>query len=86
MPTGKLATILTIGAGVAAGVLFVVAFLKARPATATAGNVSAVPPTPATSSSVAAPLYDVLAGVGGLTPLQEHPDTAGTSIAPTNPT
>lgn len=86
MPTGKLATVLTIAAGVAAGLLFVVAFLKARPATATAGNVSAVPPTPATSSSVAAPLYDVLSGVGGLTPVQEHPDTDGTSIAPTNPT
>jgi hypothetical protein len=86
MPTGKLATILTIGAGVAAGLLFVVAFLKARPATTTAGNVSAVPPTAATSSSVAAPLYDVLSGVGGLTPVQEHPDTDGTSIAPTNPT
>jgi hypothetical protein len=84
MPTGKLVTVLTIAAGVAAGIMFAVAFLKARPSTA--GNVSAVPPTPATSSSVAAPLYDVLSGVGGLTPVQEHPDTDGTSIAPTNPT
>ncbi len=83
MPTGKLVTVLVIGAGVAAGILFAVAFLKARPNTT--GNVSAVPPTPATSSSVAAPLYDVLSGVGGLTPVQSHPDTDGTSIAPTNP-
>jgi hypothetical protein len=80
----KLATVLTIAAGVAAGVLIAVAFLKARPKTAP--NVSAVPPTPATSSSVAGPLYDVLNGVGGVTPVQEHPDTDGTSIAPTNPT
>lgn len=85
MPTGKIVTVLTIGAGVAAGILLAVAFLKARPTT-TANNVSAVPPTPATSSSVAGPLYDVLNGVGGVTPLQEHPDTAGVSIAPTNPT
>lgn len=83
MPSGKLVAVLTIAAGVAAGVMFAVALLKARPQTA--GNVSAVPPTPATSSSVASPLYDVLSGVGGLTPVQDHPDTDGTSIAPTNP-
>ena len=84
MPSGKLVAVLTIAAGVAAGVMFAVALLKARPQTA-ANNVSAVPPTPATSSSVASPLYDVLSGVGGLTPVQDHPDTDGTSIAPTNP-
>jgi hypothetical protein len=68
---------------VAAGVMFAVAFLKARPTAP--GNVSAIPPTAATSSSVQAPAYDVLSGVGGLTPLQDHPDVIGTSIAPTNP-
>ena len=83
MSTGKLATVLTIAAGVAAGLLFTVAFLKARPKTA--GNVSAVPPTAATSSTVQAPAYDVLSGVAGLTPVQDHPDVDGTSIAPTNP-
>ena len=84
MPSGsRLITVLTIAAGVAAGVMFAVAFLKARPKTA--GDVSAIPPTAATSSSVQSPAYDVLSGVGGLTPLQDHPDVDGTSIAPTNP-
>lgn len=85
MPSGKLVTVLTIVAGVAGGIMLAVAFLKARPTSVTAGNVSAVPPTPATSTSVQAPAYDVLTGVGGVTPLQAHPDTDGVSIAPTNP-
>jgi hypothetical protein len=84
MPSGsKLVAVLTIAAGVAAGVMFAIALLKARPKAA--GDVSAIPPTPATSSSVQSPAYDVLTGVGGLTPLQDHPDVTGTSIAPTNP-
>jgi hypothetical protein len=84
MPSGsRLVAVLTIAAGVAAGVMFAVAFLKARPTGPI--NVSAIPPTPATSSTVQSPLYDVLSGVGGLTPVQDHPDVIGTSIAPTNP-
>ena len=75
------ATIMVVG-GIAALAMFAVAFLKARP---TPSPLSATPPTPATSSTVAGPIYDVLTGVGGLTPIQAHPDTLGTSIAPTNP-
>ena len=84
MPSGsKLTAVLTIAAGVAAGVMLAIAFLKARPKST--GNVSSIPPTAATSSSVQSPLYDVLSGVGGLTPIQDHPDVNGTSIASTNP-
>jgi len=73
---------LTLGAGLAAGVMLVLAFLKARPVQQ---GVSATPPTPASSSTVMPPLYDVLVGVGGVTPIQDHPDVYGTSTAPTNP-
>ena len=83
MSSSKFVTAFTVGAGLVAGAMFVMAFLKARPTTT--ANVSAIPPTPGTSSSVQSPSYDVLSGVGGLTPIQDHPDVTGTSIAQTNP-
>jgi hypothetical protein len=70
-------------AGVAAVAMVVIAILKARPTTD--DPLSVIPATPATSSTVTPPAYDVLSGVGGITPLQQHPDTTGVSIAPTNP-
>lgn len=79
----KIGATFGIVAGVAAVAMFTIAILKARPQPPL--NVSAIPPTPSTSSSVQSPAYDVLSGVAGITPLQDHPDTYGTSIAPTNP-
>ena len=77
----KFANAFTVGAGLAAGALVVAAIFKARPQTT--GNVSSTPDS--VSSSVQGPLYNVLTGVGGITPIQQHPDTTGSSIAPTNP-
>jgi hypothetical protein len=72
--------------GVIAAVAFGVAFFKSGPPrNATSDPTSGIPQTPATSSSVASPQYDVVVGVGGIAPIQTHPDTNGTSIAPTNP-
>lgn len=70
-------------AGVAAVAMVVIAILKARPTTD--DPLSVIPATPATSSTVTPPAYDVLSGVAGVTPIQAHPDTLGTSIASTNP-
>lgn len=75
------ATVMVLGT-VAAVAMLTIAFLKARPSPT---PLSATPPTPATTSTVAGPVYDVLTGVAGITPLQAHPDTIGSSIAPTNP-
>lgn len=84
MPSGaKIGMAFSVIATAGAVGMIVIAILKARPQ-ATA-NVSAIPPTPATSSSVQSPIYDVLSGVGGITPIQDHPDVGGTSIASTNP-
>ena len=82
MDSGKFVTGVSIGVGIAAGAMLVMAFLKAKPAQA---GVAAIPPTPASTTSVQGPLYDTLTGVAGITPIQSHPDTYGTSIAPTNP-
>jgi hypothetical protein len=79
----KLSAVLMTVAGIGAVAMFTIAFLKARPKPE--DPLSATPATPATSSSVTPPAYDVLSGVSGLTPIQAHPDTLGTSIAPTNP-
>lgn len=76
------ATVMVV-AGVAAVAMVVIAILKARPAPD--DPLAVIPPTSASSSSVTPPAYDVLSGVGGVTPIQAHPDTLGTSIASTNP-
>lgn len=76
------ATVMVV-AGVAAAAMFAIAILKARPTPT--DPLSATPATPATSSTVTPPQYDVLAGVSGVTPIQAHPDTLGSSIASTNP-
>ena len=75
------ALVMTVG-GIAAVAVFAVALFKARPKPE--DPLSATPDNKA-SSSVAGPQYDVLTGVGGVTPIQAHPDTTGVSIAPTNP-
>jgi hypothetical protein len=79
----KIGATVMVVAGVAAVAMFTIAILKARPKPD--DPLSATPATPATSSTVTPPAYDVLSGVGGITPLQQHPDTTGVSIAPTNP-
>ncbi len=79
----KVAAVVMTVAGIGAVAMFTIAVLKARPRPQ--DPLSATPATPATSSSVTPPAYDVLSGVGGITPLQQHPDTSGVSIAPTNP-
>ncbi|MGH8210656.1 MAG: hypothetical protein ACRETD_06675 [Steroidobacteraceae bacterium] len=79
----RIATVVMTVAGIGAVAMFTIAFLKARPKPG--DLLSATPATPASTSTVTPPAYDVLSGVSGLTPLQEHPDTLGTSIAPTNP-
>jgi len=80
---GRLAIAVMTVAGIGAVAAFAIAVLKARPGAS--DPLSATPATPATSSTVTPPAYDVLTGVAGITPLQAHPDTYGTSIAPTNP-
>lgn len=79
----KLGATLMVVAGVAAVAMVVIAIAKARPTTT--DPLSATPATPASSTTVTPPMYDVLSGVGGVTPIQAHPDTLGTSIASTNP-
>lgn len=79
----RIAAVVMTVAGIGAVAMFTIAILKARPKPE--DPLSATPATPATSSSVTPPAYDVLSGVGGITPIQEHPDTYGTSTAPTNP-
>jgi len=79
----KVAAVVMTLAGIGAVAMFTIAVLKARPKPQ--DPLSATPATSATSSSVTPPAYDVLSGVGGITPLQAHPDTTGVSIAPTNP-
>ena len=79
----KLVTVAMTVAGIGAVAMFTIAFLKAQPKPE--DPLSATPATPGTSSTVAGPAYDVLNGVSGITPIQAHPDTVGTSIAPTNP-
>jgi len=79
----RIATVVMTVAGIGAVAMFTIAFLKARPKPE--DPLSATPATPASSSSVTPPTYDVLTGVGGITPIQAHPDTVGSSIAPTNP-
>jgi len=79
----KFVTVAMTVAGIGAIAMFTIAFLKARPTPQ--DPLSATPATPATSSTVAGPVYDVLTGVSGITPIQAHPDTVGASIAPTNP-
>jgi hypothetical protein len=75
------AAVMVVGT-IGAVAMLTIAFLKARPSPT---PLSATPPTPATTSTYAGPLYDVLSGVAGITPIQAHPDTLGSSIAPTNP-
>jgi hypothetical protein len=83
MSHSRLAATVMIVGGVAAVAMVAIAAFKARPTPT--DPLSATPATPRTSTSVAQAAYDVLSGVGGLTPIQAHPDTWGTSIAPTNP-
>jgi len=83
LSSANLGKVVLVVAGVAAAAAFAAALLKARPKAS--DPLSAIPPTPASSSSVRAPAYDVLTGVAGITPIQAHPDTEGVSIASTNP-
>ncbi len=83
MSQSKITGVVFTVAGVAAVAMFTIAILKARPKPG--DPLSATPATPASSSTVTPPAYDVLTGVAGITPLQQHPDTTGVSIASTNP-
>lgn len=77
------AIVLTVGlVGVAA--FFVATAVMQKPKASTS-NINNIPPTPQTSTSIGNVPINTLLGIGGVTALQFAPDTAGVSIAPTNP-